>query len=262
MNDLVAVHYLYAAAAFTIYGYLLYRGYKAKMLRPFAVFYLYVGATALCLLAKWTAFLWAGGGSFLYYYTHHAANTIHAGFECALLVKLYTLVRQSDVGSGITNAARLFVVALLVLASKQLVQEVTLSTLVLYAQLVLLLQIHKHLIFGRVSLGRNWGGILAGLFLLVLIKSDHFGMRLLNHLTREQWASQLQLIEWAPWLSYLLAMRKRDTTRSSTWAGSLAVAGHLGSTRRVRHAGRPRFRSPRLRTTTPATGRIQKAGIS
>lgn len=252
--------YLWAVAAFALYGYLLYRGKREGMLREFAVFYAYVGATALCQLTKWVAYLWAGSGSFLYYYTFHATNSLHAAFECAVLVKLYALVRQSDVGSGITNAVRLCLVVALVVEAKHLVHEVTLSTVLVYAQLALLLHIHKHLLFGRARLGKNWGGILAGLFLLVLIKSDHFGMRLLEHLTREQWTSGLQVIEWAPWLSYLLAMRKRDAS-CGTSVGSQAVAGHLDSTRQV-HAWARRFRPVPPMRRAPATGHRHSARFS
>ena len=84
MAELSIVHYLCAAGAFSIYAYLLYRGRKAGMLRPFAVFYAYVGATAVGELVNWAVILSAGYSSAIYFYTYHATGLLHTVFQVDL----------------------------------------------------------------------------------------------------------------------------------------------------------------------------------
>lgn len=166
MDQRWIIYYASSACLFSIWLYMGVHGFKSGRVRDYPAFYAFASATAVCLLIKMTAAYVIGN--------HPPYDTIHFlselpahGMLLFLLWTIYRIAGGSWKGLWIVLVLPLYYLAESLALGNALYYRLTNSLLCLEFSLgaAAYLQLLRN---PRLCLGRNYGGILAGIFLPVL----------------------------------------------------------------------------------------------
>ena len=206
-----------------IYAYLVYCGMRARMLEEFQAFYLYVLVSSVGSIANWSVLLAFGHSSHYYMYVYYGGQFAKGLCELGILYAIYRSVyRPSGLARMVPAVLWGYSTVVIALCFWQYtVVEVgktrMLAGIPLWIQLGLLALIWIHVVLrGQLRrLGINWGGLLAGLTLMAFLETYHTALSQVFVVSRAfvpDWIQLLQLLEFVPWLVFVVAMSNRDVT--------------------------------------------------
>lgn len=209
------IQLLTSVLSYSIYLYLLYSGYRSRLIRHFPIFYCLVGWAVVRNVAGWALIYVWGYQSFLYYHFYYISGIVWIAFQIYLLVDIYFQIkRPNQKGHWLLLVGFTSFMTFYVFHESITDLYLMFHTICIYFQVLFCLLLHFQVQKNReIHLGANYEGMLYGLSLMVALQSFNFGLRIFDFLPVDYFLQLSQPLSLIPWIIYLFSMRRLDLPR-------------------------------------------------